>query len=210
MTTDPEITLHFCAALPSLHGGEPPGRCPVCGSEQVPPESDDGIPPPEQHQYRCDASYLRPEDEPGPWEPCHVCGRVPLGAAAAWIRGMASKSGGAGEALSVIDALGAVVPVAPPFEVEGRSPLGLVLGTVHGERAPDRCPSCGAATVKGPASFWTYACGARFWATSTRPGPTGPVAMSWQGIGECPQPPLERLLEVLRAAALREGALPAD
>ncbi|MFO0593092.1 MAG: hypothetical protein U0441_36455 [Polyangiaceae bacterium] len=193
-----EIRFLFCAILPEIGDAQPPPCCPVCGAAQVPPESDDGVPPPEQHLYACDASYLRPEDEPGPWEPCAPCKRVPLMVAAAWIRERAAHEGKT--------ILASVAIEAPPYMLADRSPLGLLPGEVAAERAPEVCPSCGAATVKGPSSFWSYACGARFWATSTRPGPSGPVPMTWRGIGECTRPPVERLLEVLRDAAKREGA----
>ena len=194
----PDIRFLFCAVLPEIGDAQPPSRCPVCGAEQVPPESDDGVPPPEQHLYACDASYLRPEDEPGPWEPCGPCKRVPLGVAVAWIRERAAEEGKS--------VLAGCANAAPPFTLSDRSPLGLLPGEVRAERAPEVCPSCGAPTVKGPAGFWSYACGARFWATSTRPSASGPVPMSWRGIGECARPPVERLLEVLREAAEREGA----
>jgi hypothetical protein len=200
MNVDREIPLHLVAALPSLDGGTPPATCPVCGSLQVPPESDDGIPPPELHQYRCNASYALPEDQPGPWQPCHRCGRVPLLSVAAWIRDRCVRCGSAAAA----DITQAISQLALP-ESSKAAALEVLFGNFRGEDPPLTCPSCGAHGKPDSPGFRDYSCGASVWSTSARPSPSGYIPMSWAGRGGCPRAPIALLLKILHAKAVHEG-----
>lgn len=196
-----DVPFYFLTRLPVLHGGAPPATCPICGAKQVPPGSDDGIPPPEMHEYICNASYSRPEDQPeGPWEPCHRCGRVSLPAAAAWIRDFSSE-----RCIPAATIMNDVVTMLPPYDGMGKSVLEVLFGNIDTEQPPLACPSCGASGMSDLPHFWNYACGASFGATSARPSAMGYIPMSWVGRGPCPQAPLSLLLEILRAKAKREG-----
>jgi hypothetical protein len=200
MTTPLEVPLILCAMLPPFSEGLPSETCPACGAAQVPPESDGGLPPPEMHQYQCGASYLRPEDQPGPWEPYHRCGSVPLIAVAAWIRDLCARVGAA-TAAPLADA----VLVSPPYASTHTHVLEVLFGNIQAEQPPQTCPSCGASGTLTGAGFWTYACGATFMSTSARPGPSGYIPMSWVGMQACPAPLLRCLLELLRRKANEKG-----
>lgn len=201
MTLDAD-RLFLAASLPPLHGAVPPDTCPVCGAAQIPPESDDGLPPPEQHQFACGAMYLRPEDEPEPWTPHQRCLRVPLEAALAWIRDRCIRDGSA-----AAKPLTAATDAPAPFELGEGSPLALGFRPFQGERPPETCPSCSAEAAREHESrgFRMYTCKGAWWANSTRPGPGGDIPMSWQGSDECSRPPTAALLAVLRAEATRKG-----
>lgn len=199
MTTNVDIPFYLVAPLPELGSGAPPAACPVCGASQVPPESDDGIPPPELHEYQCNATYMRLEDQPDSWEPCHRCGRVPLLAAAAWIRDFCARTAAPAESI-----MREAVSVPAPYECTNGPVLEVLFGNIQGERPPETCPSCGAEGTLDPPSSWSYACGATLAATSARRTPDGYVPTSWVGRGGCPRAPLGRLLEILHRMAVRD------
>lgn len=203
MPQDIDVPFLLVAALPPLHGGAPPATCPICGAKQVPPGSDEGLPPPEMHEYVCNASYVRPEDQPGPWEPYHRCGYMPLLAAAAWIRDSCVSSGSPAATI-----MQSAITVVAPYESRDGQVIEVLFGNIQGERPPESCPSCGAVGEPSPPHFWGYACGAQLMSTSMRPTATGYIPMSWVGLNECPVPPLKLLVKLLHAKAVKEANHP--
>jgi hypothetical protein len=193
------LGMGLSANLPALDGVAPPAQCPLCGRRQVPPESDAGLPPPEEWEYACGSSYALPEDEDAPqrWEPCKPCSRIATPQALSWVRDFCRADPRLDAVASVISA---DLQAAAPYPVERGMPVAVTLPPIQGEYAPDACPVCSRATTGASAGPRRYACGASYWATSTRPGPGGAgIPMTWRGLGPCGQPPLEIVLHVLRA-----------
>ncbi|WP_437876894.1 hypothetical protein [Sorangium sp. So ce513] len=189
---------HLYARLPALDGAEPPPVCPICSSAQVPPESDDGLPPPEQWVYTCNGAYIQPDDDGGEraWEPYDFCGRIPTIKALAWVRDLCRADPVLSDAAAE---LARAVRDAPPYPLGAEAPLLLGLPPVAGERAPEACPVCCAKTSLVSPRFHHYACGGAIWVTSTRPGPAGgQVPTAWGGYQPCARPPLSELLHALK------------
>ncbi len=185
--------------LPRLVGINPPLACPVCGSSQIPPESDAGLPPPEEPTYSCDASYYLPEDKiaPNGWEPWKSCCEVRTRPALAWLR---ERCAADPSSVGVAAVLSRAVPEAPPYRVENGPTLEVTLPPTQGERAYENCPICESPTSKFSEHFHRYSCGADYWSTSLRPGPGGKmIPMTWACIGSCPSASTEVILQVLRA-----------
>jgi hypothetical protein len=186
-------------ALPPLDGAAPPTACPICGRKQIPPECDDGWPPPEERHYDCDASYALPEDETLPklLEPCRRCDFVPTHHALAWLRDRCATGIGLTQ---VTLAINRVVHEAPPYRAEAGSPLSISLPRPEGAQAPTTCPICGASTIHRSESFHRYACGGSFWSTQRRPGPDGSmVPTAWQAFDDCNLPSVSTVLRTLQA-----------
>ncbi|WP_437623261.1 hypothetical protein [Sorangium sp. So ce1151] len=188
---------HLYARLPALGGAEPPPVCPVCSSAQVPPESDHGLPPPEQWVYTCNGAYSLPDNDGGEraWEPYDFCGRVPTVKALAWLRDLCRADPVLSDAAAVLER---AVREAPPYPPGAEPPLLLGLPPVAGERVPEVCPVCSAKTSLVSPGFHHYACGGATWVTSTRPGPAGAqVPLTWGGYQPCARPPIRELLLAL-------------
>ncbi|WP_437307410.1 hypothetical protein [Sorangium sp. So ce388] len=189
---------HLYARLPALGGAEPPPVCPICNSAQVPPESDDGLPPPEQWVYTCNGAYILPDGDGGEraWEPYDFCGRIATGKALAWIRDLCRADHVFSDATAVLDG---AVREAPPYPLGAEPPLLLGLPSVASERAPEVCPVCSATTSRVSPGFHHYACGGAMWVTSTRSGPAGAqLPMTWGGYQPCARPPIKELLLALK------------
>jgi endogenous inhibitor of DNA gyrase (YacG/DUF329 family) len=191
--------LGISIGLPPLDGAEPSATCPICGRAQIPPESDDGWPPAGEYHYACDASYVLPEDEtlPQVLEPCKPCNFVPTRLALAWLR---DRSEADPALTKVASTIRRVVPQAPPYRVEARSPLAISPPRPEGARTLATCPICGAATMNVSESFHRYVCGGSFWSTQLRPGPDGSMIPEvWQAFSSCNRAPVAVVLRVLQA-----------
>lgn len=194
--------LSIAIPLPPLGGEQPPPRCPFCGAERVPPESDDGLPPPEQHVYLCGSSYGLPDDPALPqlWEPRWAAGCPTPEQSLAFVR---DRSGRAPELAGVHAAISAVVEADPLYPAKEKLPLQVSLPRdVLGERPPERCPICSAPVVSLDGSLQGYRCGALYMVSSARPdGRGGLVPESWVAMGACESPPLSVVLGVIQRKA---------
>jgi hypothetical protein len=191
--------MNLRVSLPQLGGADPPPACPVCGSSQIPPESDAGLPPLEEPTYSCDASYNLAEDKIAPdgWEPCKSCCDVRTRPALAWLR---ERCAADPSSVGVAAVLTPTLPEAPPYRVENGPTLEVTLPATQGERAYDNCPICGSPTSKFSEHAHRYSCGASYWSTSLRPGPGGKMTpMTWAGRGSCRRASITTILRVLRA-----------
>lgn len=191
--------MNLRVGLPQLVGADPPSACPVCGSRQIPPESDAGIPPPEETTYACEASYYLPEDKIAPdgWEPCKSCCEVRTRPALAWLR---ERCAADPSSAGVAAVLSRAVPEAPPYRRENGPTLEVTLPPTRGERTHESCPICESPTSKLSEHAHRYACGASYWATSLRPGPGGEMTpMTWAGRGSCRRASIATIFRVLRA-----------
>lgn len=192
------VSTYVGARLPSLRGATPPDLCPICNRRRVPPESDDGLPPPEQWVYVCNGAYALPEDDDTPrvWEPYDFCGEVRTEQALAWLRDGCHDDAGFASVQSVLER---AVHIAPPYRAKGASPLLLHLPTIDGEHTPEVCPVCGAEGRLISRGLHDYVCGARYRVTSESPRPDGTRApRSWGPLSPCGCPPLAMVLHALQ------------
>jgi hypothetical protein len=177
-----------CVALPELPAGaSPPASCTICSRQRVPPESDDGIPPPHQWLYACGGGYIaEAEEDLDDWQPCWPCYRVTTEQALARLR----EANEAPVIQAILDRVKAAAP-------DGA--LCLTLPRHRGAKMPETCPSCGASEVNALDTWCSYACGAGYDLASTSRGPDGrPVSTSFAGNAPCSRPSTRDLLRSLR------------
>lgn len=185
--------------LPPLNGADPPPACPICSSEQIPPESEDGWPPCEQWYHGCRGAYALPDaaEAPQTWEPYDECGDVSTKHALAWLRDLCLATPELAAAGAILDR---AEKDAPPYPAEGRAPLRIGLPTNRGELAPELCPVCGAAGRLTSRGIVRYMCGGVYAMNGERPGADGRyVATGWAEFHPCQRPPVAAVLRTLRA-----------
>ena len=178
----------ICVSLPSLVGS-PPERCIVCSAARVPPESDDGIPPPYHWDYVCNGGYFA-EDEIAlaDWSPRGCCFAITTEQALANLRDT--------EEFRELQPNLAQITAQP---LDQGCTLCVSLPRIQGPSTPSMCPICRVApTTKHPNGEKQYECGAYYSLSSTRPGPYGkPEPTSFVGCYPCTRPPLKAILRCL-------------
>jgi hypothetical protein len=191
--------LGIGVGLPPLDGADPPPACPVCGSRQISPESDDGWPPREQWYYCCRGAYALQDaaEAPQTWEPYDECGDVSTKQALAWLRDRCLAKPDLAAAGAILDRAG---KEAPPYPAEGRAPLRVGLPTTRGEAAPELCPVCGADGRLTSRGILRYTCGGVYAMNGERPGADGRyIATGWAEFHPCEHPPTAAVLRTLQA-----------
>jgi len=197
-STSDRAHLYVSACVPPLGGAEPSPYCPLCGKSRTPPESDDGIPPPEQWIYHCESGYALPEDpqKEQVWEPYSACFKVATPQVLSWIRDFCQAKV---DLAPVAVILAKTVTNPAPYPSTGRPPLRVGLPPVRGEAVSDSCPICLAPTNRVSDGFHGYTCGGLYWVTSHRPGPNRTtVPMTWADFHSCEEPPVSAILRALR------------
>lgn len=193
-------SVGVCARMPSLlHGVRPSELCPVCGSQRIAPESDEGTPPLGEWLYDCEGGYSLPTAAGAPqkWRPYGECEHVSTEQGLAWLREICLAEA---ELASVGSVIGRAVQTNPPYHAEGESPLYVTLPPVHGAKPSETCPICGDSTNPIYDGLHAYRCGAIYRVKSARPGMNGGmIPRDWVGLHSCQRPPVAAVLRTLRA-----------